>query len=84
MNTVAQRLLTLRSNLEAAQKTGDPNAPHHMLLLQLRTLTEIVADIATSIDREAEAAASKRALDRLESEAAEGGNAGRDFKQKGL
>lgn len=42
MNTPQERLSTLLSNLEAAIKTSDPKSPHHMLLLQVRELAEIV------------------------------------------
>lgn len=45
MPTIDQRLETLLSNLEAAQKTTPPEAPHLMLLLQLKELAGIVAQM---------------------------------------
>lgn len=45
MPTVAQRLATLLSNLEAESKTIDPAAPHHRLFLELQELVEIVSEM---------------------------------------
>jgi hypothetical protein len=42
MPTPEERISTLLSNLEAAIKTADPNAPHYLLLLQVKELAEIV------------------------------------------
>lgn len=42
MPTPQERISTLLSNLEAAVKTADPGAPHYLLLLQVKELTEIV------------------------------------------
>ncbi len=45
MPTIEQRLKTLSSNLEAAIKSTPPDAPHLMLLLQLKELAKIVEEM---------------------------------------
>jgi hypothetical protein len=46
--TIEQRLQTLSSNLEAAIKTESPNAPHLMLMHQLKELADIVRELRRS------------------------------------
>jgi hypothetical protein len=46
MEEIEQRLKTLQSNLEAAQKAADPSAPYLTLLLQVKELAEIVRLLA--------------------------------------
>lgn len=48
MSDIDERISALISNLEAAQKTIDPQAPHYMLLLQVRALAEIVKSMAAA------------------------------------
>jgi hypothetical protein len=45
MPTIEQRLTTLSSNLDAAIKTTPPDAPHLMLLHQLKELAAIVEQL---------------------------------------
>lgn len=48
MPDIEARISALISNLEASQKTTDPGAPHYILLLQVRTLAEIVKAMAAA------------------------------------
>lgn len=49
MPTIEQRLKTISSNLEAAIKTESPNAPHLMLMMQVKELADIVEQMRRAI-----------------------------------